>query len=153
MVANYAEQAGKRQFDSYAHETDALQAADTLARRLDKLDYTAARLTEDEAREYASARLALATFNVTVAAGVAAVAECLKDLRDRLPSLHAAVSFYKARHKQVTKKPVAEVVAELLKIKESRGASVRYAKDLRLRLERFAGDRNKDCCNVTTADA
>jgi hypothetical protein len=48
---------------------------------------------------------------------------------------------------------VAEVVAELLKIKESRGASVRYAKDLRLRLERFAGDRNKDCCNVTTADA
>jgi len=149
MVANYAE--GKRRFDAYSSEADALAAADKLARQIDKRDYKAASITEEQATEYASAVIALAPFNVTVGAGVGALAECLKIVGD-LSNLHAAVKFYKERHKTVTKKPVAGVVAELLKIKGSRGASVRYAKDLRLRLERFAGDCNKDCCNVTTTD-
>jgi integrase len=150
MVANYA--GGKRRFDAYSKEADALEAADKLARQIDKRDYVAASMTQDQALEYANAVQALAPYGVSVGAGAAALAECLKDLGDGLPSLHAAVSFYKARHKQVTKKPVAGVVAELLKIKGSRGASVRYAKDLRLRLERFAGDCNRDCCNITASD-
>jgi integrase len=152
MVANHAEQGGKRRFDSYSSEADALAAADTLAKRLDKRDYVAASMTQAQAVEYAGAVEALAPYGVSVGAGVGALAECLKSLGDGLPTLHAAVKFYKERHKQVSKKLVAVVVTELLKIKESRGASVRYAKDLRLRLERFAGDCNKDCCNVTTAD-
>jgi site-specific recombinase XerD len=150
MVANYAD--GKRRFDAYSSEADALTAADKLARLIDKRAYKAASITEEQAIEYATAALALAPFNITVGAGVGALVEWLKSLGDGLPSIHAAVSFYKARHKLVTKQPVAVVVAELLKVKGSRGASVRYAADLRLRLERFAGDCNKDCCNVTTAD-
>ncbi len=151
MVANYAD-GERRRFDSYASEADALAAADTLAKRLDKRDYVAASMTQEQAIEYADSQAALKPFNVTVRAACAVVAECLKSVAD-LSNVQAAVKFYKERHKQVTKKPVPEVVAELLKIKGSRGASVRYAKDLRLRLARFAGDCNKDCCNVTTADA
>ena len=41
MLANYA--SGKRQFDSYASEADALDAADKLARRIDARDGTLAR--------------------------------------------------------------------------------------------------------------
>ena len=149
MVANYAD-GEHRRFDSYASEADALAAAETLAKRLDKRDYVAASMTPAQAREYAGAVDVLAPFGVTVGAGAATLAECLKIVRD-LPQVHEAISFWAARHKQVTAKPVADVVAELLKVKGARGASVRYAKDLRLRLERFAGDCNKACCNVTTA--
>ncbi len=150
MVANYAD-GERRRFDSYASEADALDAADKLARRLDTRDYVAASMTRDQALEYANSVARLKPFNVTVDAATATVAECLKTVPD-LATIHAACRFYAARNKTVTKKPVADVVAELLKVKGSRGASVRYAKDLRLRLERFAGDCNKDCCNVTTAD-
>src|SRR6185369_16687662 len=51
-----------------------------------------------------------------------------------------------------TKKPVAGVVAELLKIKQARAASDRYIDYLRGRLERFVADCQKDACNVTTTD-
>jgi integrase len=151
MVANRAKQGGKRRFDSYSSEADAMLAADTLARRLDRLDYVAAAMTQAQAIEYAGAVDALATYGVGVGAGAGALAECLKIVGD-LARLHEAVRFSAARNKTVTKKLVAGVVAELLKVKESRGASLRYRKDLRYRLERFAGDCNKDCCNVTTAD-
>jgi integrase len=69
-----------------------------------------------------------------------------------LSNLHAACRFYAARFKQVARKPVAEVVSEFLPIKAARGASGRYIQDLRYRLNRFAGDCNKECCNVTTAE-
>ncbi|MGO9202705.1 MAG: tyrosine-type recombinase/integrase [Limisphaerales bacterium] len=149
MVANYAD--GKRRFDSYASEADALDAADKLARRLDSRDYVAANMTRDQAIDYASATQALAPFNVTLAATAATMAECLKVVGN-LDNLSGAVKFYAARNKQTIKKPVADVVAELLAIKESRGASVRYMGDLRSRLNRFAADCRKDTCNLTTAD-
>jgi integrase len=149
MVANYAD--GKRRFDSYASETDALDAADKLARRLDARDYVAANMTRDQAIDYASAMQALAPFNVNLAATAATVAECL-GIVGSLGNLSGAVRFYAARNRQTIKKPVADVVAELLGIKGSRGASKRYMEDLTGRLNRFARDCNKDCCNVTTAD-
>jgi hypothetical protein len=137
MVANYAD--GKRRFDSYAAETEALDAADRLAKQIDKRDYVAASMTQAQAVEYADAAAALAPFNVTVRAAASAVAECLKTAGD-LSNFHAAVKFYAARHKQTVKKPVAELVAELLEIKRARGASQRYIGDLEGRLQRFAAD-------------
>ncbi|MBM3840113.1 MAG: site-specific integrase [Verrucomicrobia bacterium] len=150
MVANYAD-GDRRRFDSYASEADALEAAEKLARRLDSRDYVAASMTRDQALEYANAVARLKPFNVTVDAATATVAQCLKTVGD-LANLHAAAKFYAARHKQTIKKPVAEVVAELLKIKAARGASERYMRDLTGRLERFADDCGKDSCSVTTAD-
>lgn len=151
MVANYADGENRR-FDCYASEADALAAADTLARRLDRRDYVAASMTQDQAIEYATSVQALAPFGVTVSAGCAALAGWLKDLGDGLASVHAAVGFFKARHKPVIKKPVPKVVEEFLEIKAARAASERYIGDLTGRLNRFAEGCNKDCCNVTTAD-
>lgn len=150
MVANYADGA-RRRFDSYATDADALEAADKLARRLDARDYVAASMTREQALEYANAVARLKPFNLTVDAATATVAQCLKTVGD-LANLHAAAKFYAARHKQTIRKPVAEVVAELLQIKQARGASDRYLKDLTGRLERFAADCRKDAGNVTTTD-
>jgi len=150
MVANYAD-GERRRFDCYANETDALEAAENLARRIDSRDYVAASMTRDQAIEYADSVAALKPFDVSVRDATSAVAQCLKSLGD-LANLHAAVKFYAVRHKQTTRKPVAEVVAEFLKIKQARGASERYLKDLTGRLERFAADCRKDACNATTAD-
>ncbi len=149
MVANYA--AGKRRFDSYADEADAVDAANRLARQLSSQDVLAASLTNEQAADYAAAVQTLAPFKVALPTAAATLAECLKLVGD-LPALHAAAKFYTVRHKQTTPKPVAEVVAELLTVKEHRGLSKRYLEDLRFRLSRFADSFRKDACNVTTAE-
>lgn len=128
-----------------------MDAADRLAKQIDKRDYFAASMTQAQAVEYADAVAALAPFNVTVRAASRAVAECVKLLGD-LPNLVAATKFYTARNKQTVKKRVPEVVAELLTIKESRGASRRHMKDLRYRLNPVADAFQKDACNVTMAE-
>jgi integrase len=149
MVANYAD--GGRRFDSYKTEVDAMAAADTLAKRIDSRDYVAASMTKDQALEYATSAKRLEPFNVTVDAATAVVAECLK-LAGDLDNIRAAAKFWAERHKQITKKPVSEVVTEFLKVKASRGASDRYKLDLSGRLEKFTEHCGKlDTCNVTTA--
>lgn len=150
MVANYVE-GGKRRFDCYASETEALEAADTLAKRIDSRDYVAASMTRAQAIEYANAAKRLEPFNVTVDEATATVAECLKTVGD-LANLHAAAKFYAARHKKITPKRVADVVTELIMVKQSRGASDRYLKDLHYRLDRFADTFKKDIGSVTTPE-
>jgi integrase len=149
MVANYAD--GKRRFDSYATEAEALEAADTLAKRLSQRDVLAASMTREQAVDYTRATQGLAPFNVSLPAMAATVTECLKLVGD-LSNITAACKFYAARHKQTTKKPVAEVIAELLAVKESRGAAPLYVEDLRNRFKRVARSFVKDACSVTTAD-
>jgi integrase len=149
MVVNYAD--GKRRFESYPTEAEAVEAAETLAKRLSQRDVLAASMTREQAVDYTSATQGLAPFNVSLPSMAATVMECLKLVGD-LPSMTAACKFYAARHKQTTKKPVAEVIKELLAIKESRGAAPRYLEDLRSRLKRVAGSFVKDASSVTTAD-
>ncbi len=149
MVANYS--GPKRRFDSYPSETKALEEARKLARKLSERDTLGAAMTQGQALEYAGAVQALAPFNVSVGAGAAALAECLKTVRD-LPNLHAAVKFYAARFKTITPKRVAEVVAELLDVKEARGASARYLGDLKSRLGLFAEAFQKNASDVTPAE-
>ncbi len=148
MVANYAE--GKRRWDCYSSEAEAVEAAETLAKRIDARDYVAASMTNDQAIEYANAVARLKPFNITVDAATSTVAECLKVVPG-LANLHAAVQFYAARHKTITPKRVAEVVAELIAVKQQRGASARYLADLRYRLTRFADAFSMEIGNVTTA--
>jgi integrase len=150
MVANYAED-GKRRFDCYHDEAAAIDAAETLAKRLDSRDYVAASMTKDQAIEYANSNTRLKPYGVTVDAATAVVADGLKTLGE-LAKISEAIRFYALRHRPVTAKPVAEIVTELLKVKESRGASDRYKADLESRLTRFAGDCNKSCCTVTATD-
>lgn len=149
MVANYA--GGKRRFDSYASEADALDAAQRLARQLSERDVLAASMTNEQASDYAAAVQALKPYGVALPATASTVAECLKLVGD-LPSLHAAAKFYAQRHKQITRKSVADVVKELLAVKEARGASPRYLEDLSSRLNRFADAFRKETGSVTTAE-
>jgi hypothetical protein len=149
MVANYAQ--GKRRFDSYATEAEALDAAQTLARKMSERDVVAAAMTNEQAADYAAAVQTLASHKLSLPAVASTVAECLK-LVGGLAELHAAAKFYAARHKRTTAKPVAKVVAELLAVKEGRGASARYLGDLRSRLTQFAVAFPKDACNVTTPE-
>jgi integrase len=150
MVANYAED-GKRRFDCYHEEATAIDAAETLAKRLDKRDYVAASMTRDQAIEYANSSTRLKPYGVTVDSATAAIADGLKVLGD-LAKIAEAIRYYALRHRPVTAKPVSEVLTEVLKVKESRGASDRYKADLESRLTRFADDCNKSCCNVTAMD-
>ncbi|MBU6402525.1 MAG: tyrosine-type recombinase/integrase [Verrucomicrobia bacterium] len=149
MVANYS--AGKRRFDSYRTETEAIESAHRLARDLNERGALAAAMTGEQAADCAAAIQALAPFNVALPAAAATLASCLKLVGD-LPNLHAAAKFYSARYKATVRKCVADVVTELLAIKQTRGASMRYLQDLRFRLGRFAGAFSTDACSVTTAD-
>ncbi len=149
MVANYA--TGQRRLDSYPTEAEALDAAQRLARQLSERQVVAASMTNGQASEYAAAVLTLKPHGVTLTSAADTLAKCLETVRD-LSSLLAAVQFYAARHKSLTRKPVAEVVTELLTVKAARKASTRYLQDLRVRLARFADAFRKDCCDVTTAE-
>jgi integrase len=149
MVSNYA--SGKRRFDSYPTESEAMEAANRLVRQLSERAVLAAALTNEQASEYSSAIQALAPFKLPLSATISTVVEALKLVGD-LPSLHAAAKFYSTRHKTITRKPVTEVVQELLAVKEDRGASARYLQDLRYRLSAFSDSCRKDAINVSTSD-
>ncbi len=148
MVANYA--TGKRRFDSYATESEALEAASRLVRQLSERQVVAASMTNEQAAEYAAASQSLQPFKVNLIAGADTLAKCLGIVPD-LTSVLAAVKFYAARNKQVTRKPVSEVVSELIALKTARKQSTRYLQDLVSRLGKFAAAFQKDSCDVTTA--
>ncbi len=147
MVANYSGE--KRRFDSYSAEADAMDAANKLARQLSQRDTIGASMTREQSIQYASAIQTLQPLGVSLTSAVATLAEAVKLVGD-LPGVTAAARFYKARNKTVTAKRVADVVAELLKVKESRGASARYLKDLRFRLEKFSDAFQCNIGNVET---
>jgi integrase len=154
MVANYADGQARR-FDCYPGEGAALEAADLLARRLDRRDYVAASMTQGQALEYANSAARLKPLNITVDAATSALAAVVGTGAGMVPdlaALHAAVKFFCARNKLVTAKPVAEVVAEFLAVKAARGSSPRYLRDLTGRLSRFASDFKTDASAVTTAE-
>jgi site-specific recombinase XerD len=151
MVANYAD-SKKRRFDSYNNEKDALDAAETLAKRLDARDDVVARMTNDEAIEYASAKTRLAPFNVTVDAATAVVAQVLPMLGGNLNKVHEAVLYYVSRHRPTAGKPVPEAVKDFVESRRQDGASVRYVEDLEFRLGKFAEDCTRATNNVTSLD-
>lgn len=152
MVANYAN--GKRRFDCYATETDALDALDAAnihARQPSERDVVAAAMTNEQAADYAAAVRTLAPFKISLPSVASTVAECLK-LVGGLTDLHAAAKFYAPRRKRTLGEPVSAIVAELLAVKESRGASARYLRDLRYRLNRFAETFHEDARSITTTE-
>ena len=136
MVVNYS--TGKRRFDSYASEAAALEAANKLARQMSEREVLAAAMTNEQASEYAAAVQKLAPFNVGLLSAADDLAECLKLVGD-LSKLKDAAKFYHSRHKKITDKRVADVVAELIALKKTRGAAERYVSDLKFRLDKFAG--------------
>jgi len=149
MVANYSGE--KRRFDSFATEAAAMEAASKLARQLSQRDVIGASMTRDQSVEYASAIQSLQPLGISLTAAVAVIVEAVK-LTGDLPGVVAAARLYKARHKTVTPMKVADVVAELIKLKTSRGAAPRYLDDLNFRLDKFAAAFPCPIGSVTTAE-
>jgi hypothetical protein len=135
MVANYA--GGKRRFDSYSTVDEALFAANRVAKQLSERDTVAASMTSGQASEYAVAVQTVKPLEVSLTTFVSTLAEAVKIAGD-LPTVLTACKFFVARHKKTVQKSVAEVVAELLSVKQTQGASTRYIQDLKLRLNRFS---------------
>lgn len=148
MVADFSGE--KRRFRSYPTAADAQAAALRLARLLSTRQTAAATISNPEALDYAAAREVLAPYGDRLAPLAAGLGEALK-LAGDVPRLIEAARHYASRAGTLTPKPVAEAVEELLKLKESRGASVRYVGDLRARLRRFAGAFKCDMRSVTAA--
>ena len=144
-------QDGKRKFDSYPDEATAIQEANTKARQVSTLGVKAAQLTDNELRACVATMDAVKPLNLPLGRAVEKLLEAVEIVGD-VAKVTEACRFYAARNKRTTRKSVAAVVAELLSIKESRGASARYMEDLRNRLARFADAFRKDACNVSTAD-
>lgn len=149
MVANYS--GVKRRFDSYSTEAEALEAANKLARQFSQRDVLSASMTREQSIEYASVVQSLQPLGLTLSAAVAAIVEAVKHTGD-LPTVAAAIRFHKAKHKAITPKSVADVVAELLALKKSRGAAERYYEDLEFRLEKFSEAFQCNINSVTAAD-
>ena len=108
-------------------------------------------MTREQSIEYASAKQTLKPFGIPLMSAVSTVAKAVKLVGD-LSNVIAAAKFFTARNRTVTAKRVADAVAELIAIKESRGASLPYIQTLRSRLNRFAAAFQKGMGNVTTAN-
>jgi len=145
MLANYA--GGKRRFESYPTQNEALEAANILVRRLSEREVVAAAMTNEQAADYASAIQALSPHDISLPTAASTLSVCLKLVGD-LPSLISASKFYVSRHpSKLPRKLVKEVAEECLKAKETAGASPRYLQDLRHRLGRIS-DVFK--CNISS---
>jgi integrase len=142
---------GKRKFDSYTDEAEAILEAEKKARQLSTLGVKAAQLTDEELRECVTAMDAAKPLGISLTDTVYKMAEAVKIAGD-VSTVLEACKFYVARHKKTIQKPVAEVVEEMLAVRKTSGASQRYLQDLRLRLNRFAAAFPKSACNVTTSD-
>ena len=115
-------QGKRRLFESYADEGEALEAAARLAWQLSEQDAIAASISREGAIAYASACQTLRFSNIGLTAAAETIAAAVQYVD--LASVVTACKFYSERHKRVVPKRVADVVAELLKIKEARGGNL-----------------------------
>ena len=142
---------GARRMRSFSDIGTARKAADTICRQLSTGQATASRMLNSEAASYGRAIELLRPTGVSLELASAAYAKAFEILgADSL--VEAAAFFVRHRSDQVTQKRVADVVAELIEAKTSRGKSARYIADLRARLGRFADSFAVDISSVTTAD-
>src|ERR1700722_13414424 len=126
----YKHSDGKRKFPCFKVMSDALGHADKIAREKAGLMAMGQSITSAQAIDYFACGQRVEPFGVTLDASTNTVANCLKIVPD-LQAVEAAVRFYKAHHKTVAAKLVADVVAELLEVKKSHSASERYLEDLK----------------------
>jgi integrase len=149
LVANYSGEGGKRRLDSYKTEQLALDAADTLAKRLSKRDAIGAAMTRDDSQQFAVASQELMPHGVSLSAAATVICQAIK-ITGSIDAIIPALKFWKQHHRNITSKTVADASTEFLKVKESRGASERYKKDLRLRLDKFSETFKGNVGDVTT---
>jgi integrase len=134
-VENYS--GSKRRLDSYSDEADALDAANKLARQLSQRDVIGASLTREQSIEFASVVQSLQPLGLTLSAAIAAIVEAVKEVGD-LPTVGAAIHFYKTKHTPIVEKSVSDIVTDLIAEKKARGKKERHIEGLTYRLGKFA---------------
>ena len=81
MVADHGD-GGRRRFESYPSGAEALQAAENLAKRLDRCDYAAVSLTKEQLSDYNNAMQMLQPLGLSLTSAVMSFAEAIKHLGD-----------------------------------------------------------------------
>jgi integrase len=147
-VADYSN--GIRRLRGFNDGEEARREAEKIARQLSTGDATAATMRNSDAASFGRATELLRPTGASLEMAAAVYAKTFEILGGELHI--EAARFYVSRHKPIQPATVADMVAELIKVKESRNASSRYVKDLRSRLDRFAEAFKKDIGNVTTAE-
>jgi integrase len=147
-VSHYT--SGVRRLRGFTDAGDAKREVEKIARQLATGEATAATMRNPEAASFGRAIELLRPTGVSLEVAVATFAQCFEVLNGNV--MFDAARFYVARHKPIQPKSVADVVAELIAVKESRNASARYLQDLQSRLGRFADAFKKDAGSVTTAE-
>jgi integrase len=148
-VADYT--SGQRRFRVFTDETEARREAERIARQLSTGEATAASFRNADAASFGRALELLRPSGISLEVAVATYAKALDILGG--DAVIDAAQFY-ARHRvdKITRRTVAETVAELIEAKTARGKSKRYLGDLRIRLARFAGDFAVDISTITGPD-
>lgn len=148
-VADYT--SGTRILRSFSDHKEARDEAMKIARQLACGESTAAAVSNRDAASYGRAIELLKPTGVALELAAGHFSEAFKILGG--DKVVEAAKFF-ARHKpdQVEQKRIADVVAELVALKQSRGLSVDYTKDLRQRLTRFAKDFGQNISDITTGD-
>ena len=141
---------GRRRFLSFNNHAKARNKAETIARQLSTGDATAAAMRNADAASYGRAKELIRPTGASLEVAAATYAKIFEIVGDA--GIEAAQFYKRHRVDQVTRKRVADVVAELIAAKEARGKSARYIGDLRARLTRFAETFAVDISTVTTAD-
>lgn len=148
-MAYYDGQSRKRQ--KFSDLAEAKREAESVVNRLCRGELDVLTLKSEDRTAYVRSCEALKKVGITLDLAVNEYVEA----RNRLGAvpLLEAIDFY-ARHcpKNLPKKTVQEVYAELLKAKEGDGCSKVYLKDLRLRLGKFSAAFHVQLSNVRAGD-
>ena len=142
---------GKRTFHDTTKRAKAIAMAERLARQVSTGETTAASMRNADAASYGRATELLRPTGLSLEMAAANVAKCFEILQgDNM--VEAARFFSQHRVDRLVRRTVAEVVAELVEAKRSRGKSIRYVRTLKNQLARFATSFAVDISNVTGPD-
>jgi len=145
-LADYT--SGLRRLRGFTDHAQARKEAEKIARQLSSGDATAASMTNAQAASFGRAVELLRPTGIALEVAAGIVAKAVEILgEDRI--IEAAHFLKRHGTDQVTRKPIADAVAELIAAKEARGKSARYIGDLQARLCRFAKAFGADVSTIT----
>lgn len=148
-IADYT--SGKRVFRDFANEAQAIQEATRIAKRLAEGDVLSVTLRKEDVAAYSACLQLIEPFGISLPVAVEALVDVLKRTGS-ISRLHEAVDAWAQDHRELERLPVSDIVKRYQDLKKAQQASRRYLGDLQSRLDRFASQVRKDCCDVRTVD-
>jgi integrase len=150
-VVDHTRGPGLRRLRGFGDYREAHAEAKRLAEQLATGEAAAAQMLGSEAASYGRALELLRPTGLSLELAAASVAKSFEILQgDNM--VEAARFFSQHRVDRLVRRTVAEVVAELVEAKKSRGKSARYVRNLSNQLTRFAESFAVDISNVTGPD-